>query len=171
MWPPITPHLYPMIRQIRSNNSVLRNVPTMNDLEESQTEKKPFEEEQPPDKEEPVPDETLEFTNGDGRIWLVKIPKFLMELWQKVSIPNTHLATMRVYNSDNHNEPPRISLFLPDAPKLGLDRVTSLPYHVGSTIIREYALDIVNREVENQVVISERDIDPGSSRASQPIDI
>jgi len=130
--------------------------------------------------EQADPEEIMEFNVGQGRIWLVKagttlqescivcsplsfnrqVPKFLMERWEKVSAPDVHLATMRVYNGGS-----KISLLLPHAPQLGANKA-SHPSYSAQDLMTEYALDVVNPGVENQVVISERPTDPPNGRAS-----
>jgi len=86
-----------------------------------------------------------------------------MERWQAVTTPNIHLATMRVYNSKVDGQT-RISLFLPDAPQLD-PQPGMQPQYDTTRISKEYALDMVNQEVENHLVISERDMDPPRGRA------
>jgi len=109
--------------------------------------------------DEADPEEIMEFNAGEGRIWLVKVPKFLMERWGKVAAPDVHLATMRVYNGGS-----KISLFLPNAPQLAANSKLHPSYHAEG-LMTEYALDVVNPGVENQVVISERPTDPPNGRA------
>jgi len=126
--------------------------------------RKPFEDEAGAEDEVPDPDEILEFSQGDGRVWLVKIPKFLMERWQSVTAAHIHLATMRVYNSKTPGGKTRISLFLPNATKLGDSRAERVGYDTEG-LTQEYELDIVNAVVHNQIVISEKDMDPPKGRA------
>ncbi|KAF8626926.1 hypothetical protein AX17_006427 [Amanita inopinata Kibby_2008] len=86
----------------------------MNDIEEE--EKKPFDAELGHDEDsQPDPDEHLMLDQGNGRVWLVKIPKFLMERWTAISADDVHLATIRVYTNavNPHTKKPRIILFLP----------------------------------------------------------
>ena len=72
---------------------------------------------------------------------------------------------MRVYNSKVDGQT-RISLFLPDAPQLD-PQPGMQPQYDTTRISKEYALDMVNQEVENHLVISERDMDPPRGRASE----
>jgi len=109
--------------------------------------------------DEADPEELMEFSAGEGRIWLVKVPKFLMECWEKVSAPDVHLATMRVFNGGS-----KISLLLPHSPLLGANG-TSHPMYSSDGLMTEYTLDVVNPGVENQVVISERPTEPPNGRA------
>jgi len=82
-----------------------------------------------------------------------------MERWEKVSAPDVHLATMRVYNGGS-----KISLLLPHAPQLGANKAPHPSYNA-QDLMTEYALDVVNPGVENQVVVSERPTDPPNGRA------
>jgi len=54
--------------------------------------------------------------------------------------------------------------FLPDAPRLGADRAAHVQYDT-SNLSKEYFLELVNQEVDNQVLVSEKDIDPPNGRA------
>jgi hypothetical protein len=154
-------------------------------MDDEVEERKPFEDEPTLDQDEQeVPDEILEFATADNSIWLVKVrprfrslarsisckqpyfqvPKFLMQRWQGVPA-NVHLATMRVYNNEKGpGGKTRISLLLPDSPRLGDD--PQARYDTGG-LAQEYELDIVKQEVDNQFVISERGIGPIGGRASK----
>ncbi|KZS92749.1 hypothetical protein SISNIDRAFT_107734 [Sistotremastrum niveocremeum HHB9708] len=126
-------------------------------------ERKPFEDEGGMEVDEPDPDEILELAGGDGRIWCVKIPKFLMERWQSVQRANVHLATMRVYNATNNGKT-RITLLLPHAERLGENKAETVGYDTDG-LTQEYDLTIVNQAVENQLVVSEKEMDPPKGRA------
>lgn len=45
----------------------------------------------------PEPDEELDTTNGGHTMWLVKVPRFLLEGWTKVDEEDRRLGTVRVY--------------------------------------------------------------------------
>ena len=104
------------------------------------------------DDSQPDPEEHLMLDQGNGRIWLVKIPKFLMERWSAINAEDVHLATVRVYTPDAPNKKPRIVLFLPP---------NSDPANPNC-----YELDMVNDSVENQIVIAERPKDPALSMST-----
>jgi transcription initiation factor TFIIF subunit beta len=126
------------------------------------------------------PDEIMEFNTGEGRIWLVKarqpaaprpfwkyahvklwkVPKFLMERWEKILAPDVHLATMRVFDGGS-----KISLLLPQASRLGTTSTPQLSYQ-SDDLMTEYTLEVVNPGVENQVVISEQRTESPNGRAS-----
>lgn len=132
-------------------------------------EKKPFDaEEVVKEEREPDPDEQLQMDSGGGRIWCVKVmrepqcdhsqrkltghrcsqvPKHLMEKWSAITQENIHLATIRVYNSDQHQKQRIVMMLPPDAE---------------STEPDEYELDMVHEAVENQIVVANREKMPGS---------
>lgn len=45
----------------------------------------------------PEPDEELDTTDGKQSMWLVKIPRFLLQGWTKVDEDDRRLGTVRVY--------------------------------------------------------------------------
>lgn len=47
--------------------------------------------------ESPEPDEELETSEGKHSMWLVKVPRFLLEGWTKVDEEDKKLGTVRVY--------------------------------------------------------------------------
>lgn len=82
-----------------------------------------------------------------------------MERWSSVDEEGVHLATIRVYhnNKSTTGKKPRIILFLPPSPD-------------NDDQPEEYELDMVNESVENQVVVAEREKEPGTaSRARTTI--
>lgn len=139
------------------------------DLEGDDEVKKPFDSEAGHDDDnQPDPDEQLMLDQGTGRVWLVKIPKNLMERWAKLDTDGVHLASVRVYQSTPTSKT-RIVLFLPPADTSNRD--PSLPqFTLGgpvksiATIPADepdtYELDLVHEVVENQVVVAERPKDP-----------
>jgi len=125
-------------------------------------EKKPFDAEHAPNEDDaqPDPDESLIMDTGGGRVWLVKIPRYLMERWSAIDAENVHLATIRVYHhaQGSNGKKPKIVLILP----ANSDNDGAEP--------DEYELDMINEAVENQVVIAEREKEPGKkSRARTTI--
>jgi hypothetical protein len=59
-------------------------------------------------------DEHFEIGHGkDRRVWLVKVPKFLLEKWQGVKSNNEELGRLRVYNKPMPNGQERIVMLLP----------------------------------------------------------
>ncbi|KAF7324874.1 hypothetical protein MKEN_00529500 [Mycena kentingensis (nom. inval.)] len=130
------------------------------------------------DDAQPDPEETLMLDQGHGRVWLVKIPKFLLERWTAINKEDVHLASIRVYSNPSNGRH-RMFLFLPPNidPK---NRQTPPPqnpnrpqfanttsYSVeGGAEPDCYELDMVNDNVENQFVIAERPKDTSLSVTS-----
>lgn len=114
-------------------------------------EKKPFDSVVGGNEEEtqPDPDEHIMLESGNGRVWLVKVPKFLLERWSNIDAEGVQLATIRIYdNQTNPNLPPRIFVQIPsDDPTKGVD---------------QYEMDMVNQDVNNQIVVAEREKEPNS---------
>jgi len=125
-------------------------------------EKKPFDAENggpDDDSAQPDPDEELIMQSNSGRVWIVKIPRHLMEQWSAIDEEGIHLATIRVYQkaiSSSSGRPPRIVLSLPPGPD----------GEPGD----EFEMDMVNDAVENQYIVAEREKEPGTgSRARTTI--
>lgn len=71
-----------------------------------------------------------------------------MEKWSSVDKDNMHLATIRVYNKD---------------PKSGKQRIVLLVNaETPEGEVEEFEMDMVNEEVDNQIVVAEREKEPGS---------
>ncbi|TCD63740.1 hypothetical protein EIP91_004991 [Steccherinum ochraceum] len=117
----------------------------------AEDEKKPFDDEKHNDEDTlPDPDEPLMMDAGNGRVWLVKIPRYLMEKWSSIDAEDVHLATIRVYHNakSSTGKKPKIVLRMPPEP--------------GEEKGDEYELDMVNESVENQIVVAEREKEPGT---------
>ncbi|KAJ7471319.1 transcription initiation factor IIF, beta subunit [Mycena galericulata] len=125
---------------------------------------------------QPDPDEQLMLDQGHGKVWLVKIPKFLLERWTAINAEDVHLATVRVYPGTKPGERTRMFLFLP--PNADPTKKQTPPpqnpsrpqfAHTTSYAVDGgaepdcYELDMVHDNVENQVVIAERPKDPSLS--------
>ncbi|KAJ7198802.1 transcription initiation factor IIF, beta subunit [Mycena pura] len=139
--------------------------------------KKPFDVEAADDDAQPDPDEQLMLDQGHGKVWLVKIPKFLLQRWAAINAEDVHLATVRVYPNSKPGGRTRMFLFLP--PNSDPQTTTRTPpppnpnrpqfSHTTSYAVDGgaepdcYELDMVNDNVENQVVIAERPKDPSLS--------
>ncbi|KAJ6551580.1 transcription initiation factor IIF, beta subunit [Mycena capillaripes] len=138
-------------------------------------EKKPLDADNAEDDAQPDPDEQLMLDQGHGRVWLVKIPKFLLERWTAINAEDVHLATIRVYSKPG--ERTRMFLFLPpnadpsQKPSVPPPQNPNRPHFAHATAYAVdggaepdcYELDVVNENVENQVVIAERPKDPSLS--------
>ncbi|KIJ60352.1 hypothetical protein HYDPIDRAFT_117254 [Hydnomerulius pinastri MD-312] len=136
-------------------------------------EKKPFDAEGAQEEEtQPDPDEELMLDKGNGRVWLVKVPKHLMARWAAIDKEDVHLATIRIYQNSvsASGKSPRIFLFLPPDPNDPTPRAANLPSFPpdaayipageGGVHVDRYELDMVNESVENQLVVAERPKDP-----------
>lgn len=64
----------------------------------------------------PEPDEDLDLTAGKHPVWLVKIPKFLLQAWSAIRTDDLRLGTVRVYDPD-HTGHQRMELLLPEPPQ------------------------------------------------------
>ncbi|KAI0950676.1 hypothetical protein AcW1_007923 [Taiwanofungus camphoratus] len=104
---------------------------------------------------QPDPDEPLMMDAGNGRVWLVKIPRYLMERWSSIDQEDIHLATIRVYHNakSSTGKAPRIVLILPPNPD--------------NPAGDEYEMDMVNESVENQIVVAEREKAPGTGNRAR----
>ena len=90
---------------------------------------------------------------------LRKIPRHLMERWSAIDEEGIHLANIRIYHhaESSLGRRPRIVLTLPPDPAHPSDP-------------DEYELEMVNQDVENQIVVAEREKEPGTgSRARTTI--
>ncbi|KAG6813883.1 hypothetical protein H0H92_006290 [Tricholoma furcatifolium] len=121
--------------------------------------KKPFDAETQHDDDDaqPDPDEELMLEQGNGRVWLVKVPKFLLARWAGINAEDVHLASIRIYNNDLNpaTGKPRIILFLPPNPDPDADPEPDC-----------YELDMVNDNVDNQLVVAERPKDASLSAST-----
>ena len=111
---------------------------------------------------QPDPDETLMMDQGNGKVWSVKLPKHLMESWSSMSKDGIHLATMRVYDADPKTKKQRMVLLVPSEPRDPNDPAAMEPPTFAPGTYDEYELEMFNDSVENQVVVAEREKEPGS---------
>ncbi|KAF9033573.1 transcription initiation factor IIF, beta subunit [Panaeolus papilionaceus] len=152
-------------------------------MDEVEDEKKPFDAAGEEEIAQPDPNEELMLEQGNGRIWLVKIPKFLLERWTAVTAEDAHLATLRVYaaSPDKPNSKQRIILFLPPVPpspnsppqpqdpnRPVFDPSSSyvLPPAGSGAEPDAYELEMVNENVENSIVVAERPKDSSLSQSA-----
>ncbi|PWZ03767.1 hypothetical protein BCV70DRAFT_197963 [Testicularia cyperi] len=64
----------------------------------------------------PEPDEDLDLAQGRHPVWLVKVPKFILQAWSSIHTDDLRLGTVRVYDPD-HTGHQRMELLLPDSPQ------------------------------------------------------
>lgn len=111
---------------------------------------------------QPDPDENLMLDSGGGRVWSVKVPKHLMARWSSISKENVHLASVRIYERDPKTGKQRIVMLVPNNPVDPDDpRAGEKPSYAPGTY-DEYDLVMVNDNVDNQIVVAEREKAPGS---------
>ncbi|GJJ08176.1 hypothetical protein Clacol_002384 [Clathrus columnatus] len=120
------------------------------DTETAADEKKPLNslDDAHDDDTQPDPDETLQlpFESTSGRIWLIKLPKFLMERWVAVDTGDQLLGTLRVWNErDRRTGKQFMSIFVPS--------------EKDPSVLEEFKLDMVQETVRNQYVIASMDKD------------
>lgn len=127
-----------------------------------QTETKPDIDVKDEEETQPDPDEIMDMTNGNGRAWCVKVPKYLMEKWSSISEDNVHLATLRAYGPDPRTGKSRFALFVPINPPDPSDPKAKEAPSLEPGTYEEYDLDMVNESVENQIVVAESTPTQGS---------
>ncbi|KAF8339921.1 transcription initiation factor IIF, beta subunit-domain-containing protein [Cantharellus anzutake] len=102
------------------------------------------------------PNEYLELDpNSDASVWLVKVPKSLMETWSNVQKPQTLLGTVRVWANDV-NGSQRVQLLLPETPE----------YTIGDEPT-EYSLDVTNQTVQSQYVLTDQPNDKSANKRTR----
>ncbi|KNZ76077.1 Transcription initiation factor IIF subunit beta [Termitomyces sp. J132] len=134
--------------------------------------RKPFDAEvRDDDDAQPDPDEELMLEQGNGRVWLVKVPKFLLARWAAIDAEGVHLASIRIYNHDPASAgKPRIVLFLPPSPTADPSELADRPAFSAPIAPASdgpepdcYELEMVHDSVDNQLVVAERPKDPSLS--------
>ena len=63
----------------------------------------------------PEPDLDLDLTRGMHQVWLVKVPKFLIDGWSRIQQDDVPLGHVRVYDPDENGNQP-MELILPKSP-------------------------------------------------------
>ena len=61
----------------------------------------------------PEPDLDLDLTRGTHQVWLVKVPKFLIDGWSRIQHDDVPLGHVRVYDPDENGNQP-MELILPE---------------------------------------------------------
>ncbi|WFD31813.1 DNA helicase [Malassezia sp. CBS 17886] len=97
-----------------------------------------------PDRElSPEPDYDLNTARGSHQVWLVKVPKFLIDGWSHVRRDDVRLGTVRVYDPDHTGEQ-RMELLLPEAPQPAIPLDDPLARTQYSKIPREYDMRLTS---------------------------
>ncbi|KZP00375.1 hypothetical protein CALVIDRAFT_273038 [Calocera viscosa TUFC12733] len=96
------------------------------------------------------PDEEMdaEEDNVDKNVWLVKLPKFLMEKWASIQQEDVVLGTLRVYHAPDPNGNQRLVLRLPE--------MTDPAVYDTSTLPKQYSLKMQSKTVENEFVMASK---------------
>ncbi|TKY85535.1 hypothetical protein EX895_005697 [Sporisorium graminicola] len=121
----------------------------------------------------PEPDEDLNLSEGKHPVWLVKIPKFLLQAWSAIRTDDLRLGTVRVYDPD-HTGHQRMELLLPDPPQPAVPTEPGKPRNPRwDTIPRAYDLKLTSDSAStlkrNIYAFREKleDVDPSSSTATE----
>ncbi|KAG4303442.1 hypothetical protein PCK1_000406 [Pneumocystis canis] len=88
----------------------------------------------------------LDMTRIKSKVWLVKVPKFLLDRWELVKEDGVDLGIIRIQNNKSDN----IKLIIPD-----IEGNKDLPL--------EYNVFVMNRHTRNTYVFAERDIKSGQN--------
>lgn len=117
----------------------------------------------------PEPDEDMDMTAGKHPVWLVKIPKFLLQAWSSIRTDDLRLGTVRVYDPD-HTGHQRMELLLPDPPQPAIPTEPGKPRNPRwDTIPRAYDLKLTSESAatikRNIYAFREKleEVDPSSS--------
>ncbi|ANB11065.1 transcription factor IIF subunit TFG2 [Sugiyamaella lignohabitans] len=87
----------------------------------------------------------LDTSGASSKVWLVRLPKFLMERWKDVDkISDSELGKVRIRNQQG-NEPWKVKLVLNDTPE-----TADIPH--------EYDISLVKQVVDNTFVFTEKDL-------------
>ncbi|CBQ73447.1 related to TFG2-TFIIF subunit (transcription initiation factor), 54 kD [Sporisorium reilianum SRZ2] len=124
----------------------------------------------------PEPDEDLDLSEGKHPVWLVKIPKFLLQAWSAIRTDDLRLGTVRVYDPD-HTGHQRMELLLPDPPQPAVPTEPGKPRNPRwDTIPRAYDLKLTSDSAatlkRNIYAFREtlQDVDPSASSSTKPDD-
>ncbi|KAI5477603.1 hypothetical protein MNV49_006090 [Pseudohyphozyma bogoriensis] len=92
----------------------------------------------------------LDTTRGGQRVWLVKVPRFLMEKWSAPTAEGQTLGRVRVYDEKDANGDPKIAVMLDEpAPAAGPS--------TGKKVPTEYKLTLQNTSSKNLFVFGEKE--------------
>ncbi|KIK55455.1 hypothetical protein GYMLUDRAFT_76532 [Collybiopsis luxurians FD-317 M1] len=110
---------------------------------------------------------------GHGKVWMVKIPKALLERWSAIDAEDVHLASLRIYPTTIPGQKSRIILFLPQHKETPPNPQWPVfgPNSMESPSDAEpdcYELEMVNESVENHIVVAERPKDASFGLSANP---
>lgn len=93
----------------------------------------------------------LDLTNGSRKVWLVKLPRYLVSQWSNTAaLSGKQLATVKIKKQLRSNEKLKVKLVLNN------NTIDT------SSIPSEYDLHLLNTQVKNSYVFSEQNLDPNS---------
>ncbi|CAE6488393.1 Transcription initiation factor IIF subunit beta [Rhizoctonia solani] len=98
------------------------------------------------DSDEEGPNEDLIIRGAHDNVWLVKVPRTVMEAWMRVDKEGEHLATLRVYQE---TQPPVIQLFLANDPSLK-ESLRGAVFTLASTAVPPKNMFVVSEPTPNQ---------------------
>jgi len=98
-------------------------------------------------------DPDLDISKVKDKVWLVKLPKWLMEHWSKTDEDNVELAGIHIHTASSGTSGSHIKLVLPDNA-------------ANANIPKEFTVNMTNRKVSNTYVFSERDLQIKSEPAA-----
>ncbi|KAJ1307495.1 hypothetical protein OPQ81_001594 [Rhizoctonia solani] len=98
------------------------------------------------DSDEEGPNEDLVLRGSTGTVWLVKVPRSVMEAWTKIDKDGEHLATLRVYQE---TEPPVIQLLLANDPSLK-ESLRGAVFTLAPTAVRPKNMFVVSETTPTQ---------------------
>ncbi|GAA5930537.1 hypothetical protein JCM1841_003161 [Sporobolomyces salmonicolor] len=124
-------------------------------------------------------DEDLDLTRAGQRVWLCKVPRFLMEKWSQVEQEGAILGRVRVYDEKDEKGNPKIAVILNDAPSTSAGPSYLAPPKPdikgkrpaspgGDGVPTEYKLTMQNTASKNMYVFGERiedDLETGEEGA------
>ncbi|GAA5866746.1 hypothetical protein JCM1840_004247 [Sporobolomyces johnsonii] len=124
-------------------------------------------------------DEDLDLTRAGQRVWLCKVPRFLMEKWSQVEQEGAILGRVRVYDEKDEKGNPKIAVILNDAPSTSAGPSHLAPSKpdikgkrpaspAGDGVPTEYKLTMQNTASKNMYVFGERiedDLETGEEGA------
>ncbi|KAK4701710.1 transcription initiation factor TFIIF subunit beta, partial [Phenoliferia sp. Uapishka_3] len=114
-------------------------------------------------------DEDLDINGLQQRVWLVKVPRFLMEKWNETQQEGVVLGRVRVYDEKDSNGDQKISVLLdedskPSVPtassshlKPDIRRAPTATTSTGRSVPLEYKLTLQNTATKNMYVFGEKE--------------
>ncbi|VDC03053.1 unnamed protein product [Peniophora sp. CBMAI 1063] len=101
------------------------------------------------------PDEVMTIGTGQGKVWLVKIPKHILERWSAVNNPGVELAKLRIYN-DPESQNPKMFITVPAANPNDPPELFALDVHVPDAASSHTQMVVAERHAEQAPSTSRR---------------